>query len=150
MLKEGALASTSEAGFTLVELMITVTIVAIIATIATTSYTTQVRESRRTDARSALLDIAGREEKLFSMANAYSAAASDLGYSNAGVTTFPMAVGSGYYSVNVVVPTPTTYTITATAIGTQANDAQCLTLFLDQTGTQNFTGTGTTKICWGN
>ena len=33
----------------------------------------QVKKSRRTDARNALLDIAGREEKLFSVANAYSA-----------------------------------------------------------------------------
>src|ERR1700734_3945695 len=86
-------------GFTLIELMITVAIVAILATVATVSYTTQIQKSRRTDARSALLDLAGREEKLFSTSNAYSGTLADLGYSSA-------TVGSGYYTVTVVSPDP--------------------------------------------
>ena len=57
---------TGTAGFTLIELMVTVAIVAILATIAATSYTSQVMKSRRTDARNVLLDLAGREEKIFS------------------------------------------------------------------------------------
>jgi type IV pilus assembly protein PilE len=152
MLKEGALASTREAGFTLVELMITVAIVSIIATIAATSYTSQVQQSRRTDARSALLDIAGREEKLFSTANAYSAAATDLGYTGA----FPMTVGSGYYQVTVTVPdpaqtplTPTTYIISAVPIGPQTSDGSCQQLTINQLGVQTATP-GTTQTCWGN
>jgi type IV pilus assembly protein PilE len=136
-------------GFTLIELMITVAIVAILATIASTSYNSQVQKSRRTDARSAILDLAGREEKLFSTTNAYSAAASDLGYAAAGVA-WPINIGSNYYNVSVTVPTPTTYSITATAINSQASDSQCLTLFVDQTGLQSSTGSATPATCWGN
>jgi type IV pilus assembly protein PilE len=140
-------------GFTLIELMITVAIVAILATIASVSYNSQVQKSRRTDARSAVLDLAGREEKLFSTTNAYSAAASDLGYAAVG-TPWPINIGSNYYNVSVTVPPPpappTTYVITATAINSQASDAQCRTLFVDQTGLQSSTGTAPAATCWGN
>jgi type IV pilus assembly protein PilE len=139
--------NAAAAGFTLVELMITVAIVGILATIAATSYQSQVQKSRRTDARSALLDIAGREEKLFSTTNAYSQVATELGYS----TLTP--VGNGYYHVTLQANTaavPPTYLLTATPMGVQANDSTCLTLTLDQTGAQGSTGSGTAATCWGH
>ena len=146
MTKNTAPPKTASGGFTLIELMVTVAIVAILATIASAAYTSQVQKSRRTDARSALLDLAGREEKLFSTTNAYSATATDLGYA-----AFPVAVGSGYYNLSAAVGNPpVTYVITATAIGTQANDTQCATLSVDQLGVQSSTGTGTAATCWGN
>jgi type IV pilus assembly protein PilE len=150
MPKQTTTLRSAQGGFTLIELMITVAIVAILATIASTSYNTQVQKSRRTDARSAVLDLAGREEKLFSTTNAYSAAASDLGYAAVN-TPWPITIGSGYYNVSVTVPTPTTYSITATAINSQASDAQCQTLSVDQTGLQSSTPTTTpAATCWGN
>jgi type IV pilus assembly protein PilE len=146
MMKKPAPPKIASRGFTLIELMVTVAIVGILATIASAAYTSQVQKSRRTDARSAVLDLAGREEKLFSTTNAYSAAATDLGY-----TAFPIAVGSGYYNVSAAVGNPpVTYVITATAIGTQVNDTQCVTLSVDQLGVQSSTGTGTAATCWGN
>jgi type IV pilus assembly protein PilE len=141
--------SPRQAGFTLIELMITVAIVGILATIANVSYKAQIQKSRRTDARTALLDIAGREEKLYSTTNAYSATPSDIGYAAVG-TPYPINLTNGYYQVSVVVPTPVTYTITATPINTQAPDPVCLTLTLDQTGLQGSTGTGTAPTCWGH
>jgi type IV pilus assembly protein PilE len=150
MSKQTATPRSAQDGFTLIELMITVAIVAILATIASTSYNSQVQKSRRTDARSAILDLAGREEKLFSTTNAYSAVASDLGYAAAG-TPWPIAVGSNYYNVGVTVGNPpTTYVITATPINSQVSDTQCTTLFVDQTGLQSSTGSATTATCWGN
>jgi type IV pilus assembly protein PilE len=141
---------TASRGFTLIELMITVGIVAILATIATVAYTSQTQKSRRTDARSAILDLAGREEKLFTTTNAYSGTPSDLGYAPVG-TPFPVTVGSGYYTVTVAVPNPpVSYLITATATGTQVNDTACTTLSVDQLGNQTSTGTGTASTCWGN
>jgi type IV pilus assembly protein PilE len=144
-------APTSEGGFTLVELMVTVAIIAILATIATTSYTSQVQKSRRTDARSALLDLAGREEKIYSTTNTYTNSLATLGYSSA-------TVGSGYYTVAVVSPDPTqpasatipTYSITATPINSQLGDTQCTSLSVNQTGAQTATGTATAATCWGN
>jgi type IV pilus assembly protein PilE len=137
-------------GYSLIELMVTVAIVSILATIASAAYTSQVRQSRRTDARSALLDLAGREEKLYSTTNAYSATPSDLGYAPVG-TPFPIPVGSGYYTVSAAIGNPPdSYVITATAVGTQASDSACLTLSVDQLGTQTSTGSGTPATCWGN
>ena len=139
----------ASSGFTLIELMIAVAIVGILGTIAMASYSKQVQKSRRTDARSTLLDLAGREEKLFSTTNAYTADAFTLGYTNVAATPWPITIGSGYYNVGVVA-TSSTYTITATAIGGQANDTQCATFTLDQLGNQNSTGTATASTCWGN
>jgi type IV pilus assembly protein PilE len=143
-----------ERGFTLLELMIVVAIVSILATVAVQSYQAETRKSRRTDARSALMDLSGREEKLFSVNNAYSSTAANLGY-----PAFPATVGSGYYTVSVQVPDPTqapttatTYLITATPVagGLQASDTACTTLTLNQLGQQGSTGTGTVATCWGN
>ena len=53
-------------GMTLIELMIVVVIVSILASIAVPSYIQQVRKSRRVQAKTALLDLAGREERYFS------------------------------------------------------------------------------------
>jgi type IV pilus assembly protein PilE len=139
------------AGFSLIELMVTVAIVAILATIAVSSYSNSVLKSRRTDARSAILDLAGREEKLFSTNNAYSAAPVDLGYGTA--TSWPaagMAIGSGYYTIVVALQaSPVGYTITATPAGPQVKDVTCTTLFVDQTGAQNATPTANSATCWG-
>jgi type IV pilus assembly protein PilE len=137
-----------QTGFTLIELMVTVAIVGILATIAATSYNSQVVKSRRTDARSALLDIAGREEKLYSTTNAYGNTAASVGYS----TLNP--VGSGYYSVTIAVPDATQnpaqgFLITATPIAPQTGDTACTTLTLNQLGQQGSTGSGTTATCWG-
>src|SRR5277367_3432427 len=93
MVKQTSSSTSAEGGFTLIELMVTVAILGIVATIATTSYTSQIQKSRRTDARSAVLDLAGREEKLFSTTNAYSALPADLGYAAWGT-----AIGGGYYT----------------------------------------------------
>jgi type IV pilus assembly protein PilE len=134
------------AGFTLIELMVTVAVVAILGTIAMTSYTSQIQKSRRTDARSAIMDLAGREEKLFSTTNAYSATPSDLGY----VGVWPIAVGSNYYQVTVTIPTPTSYLIKADAINSQAGDTTCASLSVDQLGTQASIPAANATTCWGN
>jgi type IV pilus assembly protein PilE len=96
------------------------------------------------------MDLAGREEKLFSTTNAYSGVPSDLGYGALGAV-FPITVGSGYYQVSVAVANPPiSYVITATAIGSQANDTKCTSFSVDELGSQTSTGTETAATCWGN
>jgi type IV pilus assembly protein PilE len=139
-------------GFTLVELMVTVAILSVLATIAVTSYSSQVLKSRRTEAKSALLDLAGREERLFSTTNAYSNLEASLGYAAAGSTTVMtnMAFGNGYYTLTATTPTASSYTLTATPAGSQVNDAACGTFQLNQLGQQTVAGTATAASCWGN
>ena len=136
-------------GFTLIELTIAMTIIAILAAIAISTYQMQVRDSRRTEARTAVLDLAGREERNFATSNAYSTVPSQLGYSGA---AFPVTVGSGYYQITVAVVagvagTPATYTITATPLGSQVADTQCTSFSVTSTGVQSATGTNAAN-CW--
>jgi type IV pilus assembly protein PilE len=140
-------------GFTLVELMITLVVGAILVTIAVTSYTRQVRKSRRTEAKTVVLDLAGREERNYSTSNSYVAVPASLGYTGA---AFPIVVGNGYYNINVAVVAaapgvPTTFTITATPIGDQANDTKCASFTVTDQGVQSALDSGgadATIDCW--
>jgi type IV pilus assembly protein PilE len=135
-------------GFSLIELMVTVLIVAVLVAIAVPSYIDKVRKSRRTEAKTVLLDLAGREERFYNTNNAYSALPADLGY-GATSAAFPMTVGSGYYTVSVATNAgpPATYTITAQPVAgsDQANDAHCTTFTLTNTGVQTSAPDAT---CW--
>ena len=150
------------AGFTLVELMVVLVIGAILLAIAVPTYQSQVRQSRRTDAKTAVLDLAAREEKYLSLNNAYTNSAINLGYS-ATTATWPQTVGSGYYQIYVCVSTvaagntgtmsssgvfcpggtATTgvpaYVVSAIAVTgkSQASDSSCQYFAVDNTGAQD-------------
>jgi type IV pilus assembly protein PilE len=135
-------------GFTLIELMVTIVIGAILIAIAGPAYLTQIRKSRRTEAKTAILDLASREERLYSTTNTYSADPATLGY-----PAFGQPIGGGYYKVDVAAPAaanPATYQITATAINSQLKDTACATFVVDQTGKQrttNSAGTDSSAQC---
>lgn len=116
-------------GFTLIELMVTCAIVAILAAIAIPSYAYFMKQSRRGDAESTLMDIAQREQQYLLDQRVYAATIATLN------TTVPADVTS-YYTVTIAAPagvTPPTFTVTATPIAgsVQAGD---YTLSLDNTG----------------
>jgi type IV pilus assembly protein PilE len=146
------------AGFTLVELMVVLVVATILFTVALPSYQTSIRKSRRTEAKTAVLDLAGREETLFSTTNAYSTTSASVGYGAGG---FPVTVGSGYYTVTVVVPNPASpagtpsFKVTALPVAakSQAKDTACASFSVDQLGNQsalNSAGTDNSTTCWGN
>lgn len=136
------------AGFTLIELMITVVIATILMTIAIPIYLHQIRESRRTDARTALVDLAGREERYYATNNIYTNSATTLGYPAWGSGN---PVGSGYYylaapSLNA---SSTTFSITAQPISGkgQDKDSDCTSFTVDNTGKQSAAGANPGS-CW--
>jgi type IV pilus assembly protein PilE len=136
-------------GFSLLELLVTVAVISILATIAVTSYSSQVQKSRRTEAKSALLDLAGREERLFSTTNTYSSDELNLGYATVSTPMTNMAFGNNYYQLTAVA-TATTYTLTATPVGAQAGDTTCGSFSVNQLGVQTVSGTSTVAACWGD
>jgi type IV pilus assembly protein PilE len=153
--------SNHSRGFTLIELMVVVAIATILMIVAIPTYITQVRQSRRVDARTAVLDLASREERFFSTnGSTYTAIPGSLGYT----TAFPSVVGSGYYQVTVCspaaacdpnanVPAAPSYYVTAvpTAGSSQLQDTTCQTFAVDSTGTEfafNNAGANTTATCW--
>jgi type IV pilus assembly protein PilE len=148
-------------GFSLIELMIALAITAILAAIAIPIYQKQVQHSRRVDARTAVLDVAGREERYLTTAGSYAATWAQLGFNSAAATTTALTVGSGYYQV-VATPvaavppnTPPSYTVAATPVGgsPQLNDSQCQYFSVNSAGRQFSSATGaggtdTSSICW--
>ncbi|HTT43984.1 MAG TPA: type IV pilin protein [Steroidobacteraceae bacterium] len=155
-----------ERGMTLIELMVVVVIATILVSLAVPSYMAQVRQSRRVEAKTALLDLAGREERYFSTSQNganYSQTGTDLGYA-----ALPAAVGNGYYTVSVCAVGPgmagncppsaqaaPAYVVTATPVAgqSQVNDTQCQSFSVDNTGRQWATDAGgndTTTFCWNN
>lgn len=144
-------------GFTLIELVVALVIAAVLAAIAVPSYLNYSRQSRRTEAKTALLDMASLEERYFSVNNVYSPNTTDLGYTG----VWPVTVGSGYYQIQapVITPaaaptallpagTPASYTLTAIAIGDQTNDAQCQQFTLTSSGVQGAVPGANAFTCW--
>src|SRR3954462_13376380 len=112
-------------GFSVIELMVVVAIVAVLGVLATNSYSSSVRKSRRTEARTALLDLASREERFMSTNSTYTNSLTALGYS---AGPMPLKVGSGYYQITIPAPTaatsntPATFTITAAPVSGKGQD----------------------------
>ncbi len=128
-------------GFTLIELMVAVAIVGILAAVAYPSYQQYVSKSRRSEAKSLLLDAAAREEQYFMDNRAYTTTmtSSGLGYSST-------SSEHGYYTLSAAI-TATTFTLTATAQGSQADDA-CGNFTLTNDGTKDVTGSADASTCW--
>lgn len=59
------------AGFTLIEMLVTLVILGIVASIAISSYRDSVRKTRRTDATVALTELANRLEKFYGTCRTY-------------------------------------------------------------------------------
>jgi type IV pilus assembly protein PilE len=130
----------SKKGFTLVELMIVVAIVAILVALALPSYARYIRKANRGEAQQLLMNWANNQEIWRANDTEY-AFEGDLPYPTHDRYTFAMPDD----------PTATTYTLVATAFGDQLKDTErgipCSPLTLDQSNTKGPKDGGTT-FCW--
>jgi type IV pilus assembly protein PilE len=148
-------------GFTLIELMIVVVVLAIITGIAYPSYSKYVMRTRRADGQAALLRAAGELEKYYTQCGQYpsnvnltaggpmSACNGGLGLStaNSDGNNYTLAYAPGNAASGAV---NQTYQLTAAprAGGPQVNDSDCFSLTLDYKGTKGQTGPNTEGRCW--
>jgi type IV pilus assembly protein PilE len=126
----GTMRELTRNGFTLVELMIVVAVVAILTAIAYPSYVEQVNKSRRSEGKSGILQTASLQERFYTLNNTYS-------------TT--LAASSTHYTITVTNPVADAYLITAVPLFT---DSKCGTLTYDQLGTQSRSGSADLAYCW--
>lgn len=108
-----------EKGFTLIELMIVVTIVAILVAVAYPAYQDYVRKARRAEGKELLLRLQLQQEKWRVNNPAYTGTVADLGnFSN------------DWYTVAITASSAAGFTATATGQGDQASDSGCTPLTL--------------------
>lgn len=136
-------------GFTLVELLITVTIVAILAAIALPSYSNYVTKTRRVAGEGCMSEYSNYMERFYTTNLRYD-------QDTAGNATALPALDCAStqrtgkdYSYTLANLATSTYTITATPTGAQlSRDTKCGTLTLNQTGARTKSGTGALSDCW--
>ena len=145
-------------GFTLVELMIVVVVMAILASLSVGGYRQYVRRANRVDATSALLHLSAGQERFYLQNDRYATTADEL------AAPPPAGLGTegtehGLYDL-AVAPADTgatagyAATATASSTGPQRDDDDCQVFSIDQSGkrgARDSNGTETAAIidrCW--
>jgi type IV pilus assembly protein PilE len=114
------------AGFTLIEVMITVAVIAILAAVALPQYFDYVTRSRLVEPKTNLVDMRTRLEQYFLDNRAYPASciAPASGPAPAGKIYLPPDAASDpkskFFTIACTTLTPTTYTVTATGTGSMS------------------------------
>ena len=136
-------------GFTLLELMITVVVVAILASVALPSYQEQIRKTRRADARQELMRLATAQERFYTNCNRYATALNGAQANCSGLGAGSATIDSenGYYAISLA-GDGSTFTLTATAQKGQESDTKCGNLSLTDAGVKGATGTLGAAECW--
>lgn len=128
-------------GFTLIELMITVAIVAILAAVALPSYSRYVIRAARVQAQTELLDLASLEEKIYLNSTAYTANVTTAytGQAAGGLGRTSGSTNDGRYTLSLTLGTGAqSFVLTATPVATTS-----------QVGDGNLTISETGQKLWG-
>lgn len=145
LLKTNARPGRRARGFTLIELMITVAIVAILASLAYPSYNRYLGRTYRAAAKGYMLQVSNLQQRYLLDQRGYAA---NLGALN---LTVPSDI-SGNYTITTELKagtTPPGFTVTAVPSTAQSNrDPNCGTLKVDEAGVKTPTPTGGGDSCW--
>lgn len=132
-------------GFTLIELMIVVAVVAILAAVAFPQYTNYIQRGKITEATSSLSELRLRAEKWFSDNRTYqNAGATDVGFNE-------VIQNAKYFTYNCTAATATAFTCTATGVANQGMTGFAYTINESNVRTSTFTslpGWNSSGTCW--
>jgi type IV pilus assembly protein PilE len=122
-------------GFTLIELMITIAVIAVLAAVALPSYTDYITRSKLVEAHTHLADLRVKQEQRFQDARAYSPAlCAPTGGAAADVKYFQFSCP--------VAPTANTFTIQAAGL----NDLEGIAFTVNESNVRTTTVTGGSKM----
>lgn len=141
-------------GFSLIEIMIVVALVAIIAAVAIPSYNASVIKSKRALGKAELMKVLSRQEQYFVDNKGYATDLTALGYdanpyfidensaaATAAASIYQIAFASG--------ASASAFTVQAIPKNSQASDGLCGTLQLSSTGTKTISGgSASAGDCW--
>lgn len=123
-------------GFTLIELVIALAVVAILAAVALPAYREQMRKSVRAEAQAYLTNLASRQQQFLVDRRSYAGALAVLN------APPPSSLdGKFTFTVAAIAGPPPSYTLTANAAGDQAKD-KCAAMSIDSAGNR------TPASCW--
>jgi type IV pilus assembly protein PilE len=150
----------NQAGFTLIELMIVVVVIAILASVAIPSYTGYITDARRQGAVQEMLKIASAQEQFFMDNKAYASTLVSLGYDAQPIGTdvngaiVSATDASAVYNFSISSTTTSTsgiiraYTVSAIPKAAQYDrDTDCATMTLTQAGVKKADGVINSE-CW--
>lgn len=135
-------------GFTLMELMVVIFIIAILVSLAVPSYKDFIIKSRRTEAKEMLYAAAQRQQQWFTQNDSYT---TDTSGSGLDIDT---TSANGYYTLSIAAgpsgSITTSYAMSATAVAgkSQADDSACGTFTLNSRGQKTVSGSQTQPPCW--
>lgn len=133
--------SKQQIGFSLLELLVTISILGILIAISYPNYTHYVLKTRRQHATVSLMNFAVSLEKYRSIHQTYMGASLDNlerdAYSK-----------NEYYQIELRTVSQDTYSLLAIPKGSQVADQSCGTLGLNQAGEKSISGNGMLNNCW--
>lgn len=131
----------SSGGFTLIELMIVVAIVAILVSIAYAAYTSQIVKTRRAAATACLMGQVQYMERYYTTRFTYVGAAVPATGCVTELSNFYTFAGDSFSAQ--------AYRLTAVPKGVQAKaDGRCMTLSINEKGVKGRSGTANVMDCW--
>jgi type IV pilus assembly protein PilE len=140
-------------GFTLIEVVVSVCIVAILLALTLPSYQRQLKNMRRSLGGAELLQVMMRQEQYFVDHKQYAETLTDLGFPaspyaiDAQGNAVAAQAGDRIYHIELAMQQGA-YTLRATPQLSQAEDLACGTLSLDSLGIKRVTGQSAARECW--